>query len=230
MDELSISLNLTFSKNGAQLQRQPAVPLIDVAGNTAIQNIATIGTSDESLALGDVTTPGYLLAHNLEAFVEVTTPSAPVITNQGTPGAATWTYKIVAKQSDGSYSAASAAGSTATGNATLTGSNFNRITWAAVAGADSYDIYRTVAGTSPTSLGKIGNTTGVTFDDTGLAGDAGTAPATGVDNVILIGSDGTLYPMKLKGGEFSLVRWNAAAIHAKANTIASKLEYILISD
>lgn len=229
-DELSISLNLTFAKNGAQLQRQPAVPLIDVAGSTAIQNIASIGTSDESLALGDVATPGYLMAHNLEAFVEVTTPAAPTVTNQGTPGAATWTYKIVAKQSDGSYSAASAAGSTATGNATLTGSNFNRLTWAAVEGADSYDIYRTVAGTSPTSLGKIGNTTALTFDDTGLAGDAGTAPATGVDNIIKLGEDGSSYPNRLKGGEFSLVRWNGSAIHAIANTVACKLEYVLISD
>lgn len=228
-DELSLNISLSFRKGGVEISRNLGDNL-NVAAAHYAAGTPSIGTSDETLALGDVASNGFLLLHNLEAFVEVTTPAAPVITNQGTAGAATWTYKIVAKQSDGSYSAASAAGSTTTGNATLTGSNFNRITWAAVEGADSYDIYRTVAGTSPTSLGKIGNTTGVTFDDTGLAGDAGTPPATGVDNVILFGSDGSSYPSRLKGGEFSVVRWNGAAIHAKANTIAADLEYILISD
>jgi hypothetical protein len=49
-------------------------------------------------------------------------------------------------------------------------------------------------------------------------------------NYISIGSDGTLYPIKLKPGEVALVRWNAAAIHAKANVAVCNLEYTLISD
>ena len=49
-------------------------------------------------------------------------------------------------------------------------------------------------------------------------------------NYIIIGSDGTLYPNKVKPGEFGMVRWNAAAIHAKANAAACLLEYILIPD
>lgn len=227
--ELKVGLSLNYLKNGAIIQRSLS-DQFPVAGNVALQNIASIGTADETLDLGDVATLGYLLLHNLEAYVEVTTPAAPAITNQGTAGAATWSYKIVAKQADVSYSAASAAGSTATGNATLTGVNFNRLTWAVVAGAASYDIYRTAHGTSPSTDGKIGNTAATTFDDTGLAGDAGTPPATGVDNVILVGANGTSYPIQLKGEDFALFRFNGAAVHAKANTIAAKLEYILISD
>lgn len=227
--EIKLGLSLNFAKNGALIQRSLS-GTVAVSGTKAIQNVQNIGTSDETLALGDVATPGRLILNNLAAYVEVTTPAAPTVTPQGTGGAATWTYKIVAKQSDGSYSAASAAGSTAVGNATLTGVNFNRITWTAVAGATSYDIYRTAHGTSPSTDGKIGTAISPTFDDTGLAGDLGTAPATGVDNVILLGADGSSYPNKLKGGEFSVVRWNGAAIHAKANTIAADLEYILISD
>lgn len=49
-------------------------------------------------------------------------------------------------------------------------------------------------------------------------------------NFITVGSDGTLYPIKLKPGEPCLVRWNAAAIHAKANTATCNLEYTIISD
>lgn len=227
--EISLSLGFSFSKNGASIQRS-LNGTVAVAGSKAIQNVQNIGTSDETLALGDVATPGILILHNLGAYVEVTTPAAPTVANQGTPGSTTVTYKIVAKQSDGSYSAASSAGTTTTANATLNGSNFNRLTWTAVDGADSYDIYRTAAGGTPSTLGKIGTSTTATFDDTGLAGDAGTAPATGVDNVILLGADGSSYPNKLKGGEFSVTRWNGAAIHGKANTIATDLESILISD
>lgn len=49
-------------------------------------------------------------------------------------------------------------------------------------------------------------------------------------NYITVGSDGTLYPIKLKPGEFFLGRWNAAAIHAKANTAPCNLEYLILPD
>lgn len=49
-------------------------------------------------------------------------------------------------------------------------------------------------------------------------------------NYIVIGSDGTLYPLKLKPLEFGMARWNAAAMHAKANTAACLLETVLLSD
>ncbi len=49
-------------------------------------------------------------------------------------------------------------------------------------------------------------------------------------NYITMGSDGSVYPIKLKAGEWGLFRWNGAAIHAKANTAACKLEYFLIDD
>ena len=58
----------------------------------------------------------------------LTTPDAPTVTPEGTAGATTWTYEIVAKKSSTSqFSAASADGTTTTGNATLTSTNYNRI-------------------------------------------------------------------------------------------------------
>lgn len=49
-------------------------------------------------------------------------------------------------------------------------------------------------------------------------------------NYILVGSDGTLYPIRLKPGEVALMRWNEAAIHAKANTAICNLEYTIIAN
>lgn len=49
-------------------------------------------------------------------------------------------------------------------------------------------------------------------------------------NYITLGEDGTSYPVKLKASEFAILRWNGAAIHAKANTAACDLEYLLIPD
>jgi hypothetical protein len=105
------------------------------------------------------------------------TPGAPTVTPQGTGGAATWTYVVVAVNADGQRTQAGSAGSTAGGNATLGLTNFNRITWSAVTNAVSYDIYRTVSGGTPATLGLIAaEVVGTQLDDTGLVGDASTAP------------------------------------------------------
>lgn len=112
-------------------------------------------------------------------------PGAPTVTPTGTTGATNYSYVIVAlgatppvgqsAQGGQQHSQASTAGTTATGNASLTVGNFNHNTWSAVPGVTSYDVYRTVGGATQ---GKIGNTTGLFFDDTGLVADGTTAPAT----------------------------------------------------
>jgi len=108
---------------------------------------------------------------------QLATPSSPTVTPQGTTGAQRWDYTITAVNAYGGETLASSAGTTATGNATLTGTNFNRVTWSAVSGATSYKIYRTftTGATSPTTTGLVGSTTGTSFDDTGFAA-AGSAP------------------------------------------------------
>lgn len=116
----------------------------------------------------------------------LTTVDTPIVTPQGTAGAVTWTYKIVArKTSTEQFSAASTGGTTTTGNATLTSTNYNRIAWTAVTGANRYDIYRTAAGGTPATTGLIGTTANTFFNDTGVAGDGSTAPATGGPGVVV---------------------------------------------
>ncbi len=114
---------------------------------------------------------------HLRELPALSDPSAPTVTPQGAAGSTTYTYKVVAMHRHG-QTAASSAGSTATGNATLSTSNYNSVTWTAVTGATAYRIYRTVAsGTSPTTTGQVAVVGVVTqFDDTGIAGDSSTAP------------------------------------------------------
>lgn len=114
---------------------------------------------------------------HLKESGSLSTPAAPVITPVGTTGASTWTYKVVAINAD-QTSIASAAGSTSTGNATLSATNNNQVAWAAITLATGYQIYRTAVATSPTTTGLIGTVgAGVlAFNDTGIAGDLSTAP------------------------------------------------------
>jgi hypothetical protein len=81
--------------------------------------------------------------------------AAPTVTPQGTPGATAYSYVVVTTKEDGSVTR-SAVGSTATGNATLSGTNFNLVEWAAIAGATKYEVYRTVGGDEQ---GKIATVT-----------------------------------------------------------------------
>jgi hypothetical protein len=227
---LQLTSILSFSANGASLPLETYQISIESAEGNYTKHTETVTTSDDVFSLDEVSTIGYVRLRNLAALVTVTTPSTPVITNGGTPGAATWTYKIVAKQIDGAYSAASSGGTTTTGNADLDTDNFNTITWDAVPGAASYDVYRTAVGTSPTSTGLIATVFATTIDDTGLAGDASTAPSTAIDNVLLYGDASADYPLKLNGGDIAMFRWNSAAMHRKASTADVEIEVTIISD
>jgi hypothetical protein len=66
-NELSISISLSFSKNGASISRSTGSNQITVAGNYVASGVGTIGTSAANLYKGDITTPGYMLFHNLDA-------------------------------------------------------------------------------------------------------------------------------------------------------------------
>lgn len=113
-DELSVNITLSYTKNGVA-HRLQLVDLVDVSGNAAIRNVRTVATTDETLALGDVATIGYVYLHNLDAT-----------------------------------------------------------------------------------------------------------------NYCDFGSDGSSYPLRLKPGEHAVVRWNAAALHAKAHTSTTKIESWII--
>ena len=107
-------------------------------------------------------------------------PAAPSVTTVGTTGSTTWKYAITALGAGPSVAkpttAVSATTTITNGNATLDTNNYNVITFSSVTGAVSYNIYRIAAGSSPSSIGLIGNTTSLTYSDQGAAGDSSTPP------------------------------------------------------
>lgn len=98
------------------------------------------------------------------------------VANVGTAGATTYTYVIVPETTSGIKGVASSNITTATGHATLDGTNFNRLTWTRKTGVATYYVYRTVGGGSTGIIGSVaGNAAAMQFDDTGLAGGSETA-------------------------------------------------------
>lgn len=108
---------------------------------------------------------------NLTTFQPPSTPATPSVATVGTSGSTDYKYAIVAISKDGTYSALSTAGDIASGNATLTTTNYNQITITPRADAVGYIIVRTSSAGTPTSVGVIGQVLAdqTTFNDTGLA-------------------------------------------------------------
>lgn len=159
-------------------------------------------------AFGQVTTNSAITGQASDATVTsaqlstlltpIANPTAPTITQSGTAGSTAYSYKVSARVGTALFTAASTATATATGNATLTGTNYNVVSWAAVSGATSYDVYRTASAGTPATTGFIGNTTALSFNDTGIAADSTNYAAAGQTQNI---TGGMLFPGALVGNE-----------------------------
>lgn len=118
---------------------------------------------------------------------QVGTPTAPTLATGGTAGSTTISYVVVGRQSSLStagHTPASSTATIATANATLSSTNFVKLTIPPQYGAPCFDIYRTAAGGTPSTTGKIASCVGASYDDIGAAGDSSTAPTT--DTTLLL--------------------------------------------
>jgi hypothetical protein len=147
-----------------------------VVHNTGAESIAGSKTFSSALAVLGATSASSTSTGSI-GISSLASPGAPAVTHTGVPGATTWSYRIVAKLADGTGTAGGATGSTTTGNATLDTSNYNNLSWSAVTGAVTYDVYRTVAGLVPSTTGKLTNTAAVSYNDQGAAADGSTVPS-----------------------------------------------------
>lgn len=141
---------------------------IDKAGNvTAAGSIlgTSVGAGVTNLAYSFQSLGGGMRAQALAS------PAAPTVTPTGVAGTTACTYYVVAKDRFGNKTIASVAGTTATGNAVLSGANYNALAWAAVPGAASYDVLK-----GDTAHSIAVGITATTFNDTGIATSAYTAP------------------------------------------------------
>jgi hypothetical protein len=121
------------------------------------------------------------------------TPEAPSLLVHGTAGETTYGYKVVAKKG-ALHTAASDEETTNSGNATLSPTNHIRITPPYVAGALTYDIYRTTGGSSQGKIGTLtasnrGTTQRAFFVDLGQVAQAGDPPTDNTTGALYLGED-----------------------------------------
>lgn len=135
---------------------------------------------------------------------QVATPTLFSVTATGTPGSTSYTYKIVATDGVGGTTPASAAGTNASGNATLSGNNCNRLNWFENSGAYKYLVYRTASGGTPSSTGLVATVwpsqetpTGYLLFDCGLTGDSSSPPSTNTTGQIISALPTGLPPLVL---------------------------------
>ncbi len=160
---------------------------------------SSVQTSSSPLAVGANVTlspdtqieyQGDLAVRGALSSLAIANPATPTITNVGTAGAVTYGYKVVATV-NGRSTAASSEGTTTTGNATLSTSNYNVVTWTKVTGATGYKIYRTTGGTTPPMLiSTITSGDTLSYNDTDkTSGSSSTPPTTNITGLIIARQD-----------------------------------------
>lgn len=140
-------------------------------------------------------------------------PTNVIITQAGTPGAATVKYRITAVNAAGE-TVGSQEFTTTTANATLNGTNYNVLNWTGVTGALTYNVYRTSGGATQ---GKIATGLAVTtYNDQGAAG-SGSLPTSNASgwtssSLELIGTGGQLIAVCESPGLWgNSISWQIAA-------------------
>ena len=117
-------------------------------------------------------------------------PSSLTVTPTGTSGSTTYTYTIAPFNASGGYGPAITNVVTTTGNATLSITNYNAVSWAAASGAVGYAVYGRIGG----SLALLAFVAGTTFNDLGTLNFAsqsapdwmpGTPPGSGAANWLI---------------------------------------------
>lgn len=114
-------------------------------------------------------------------------PSAPTVAAQGTTGSTSWGYKVTAF-SDTGETLASSETQISNGNATLSKTNYNAVSWDPVVGAVKYGVYRTTAGGTPSSTGKVAETPALSYDDKGKVA-SGSTPSEDLSGGVSVGPD-----------------------------------------
>lgn len=153
---------------------------------------------------------GHTYAAVIVGSTALSVPGGVTVTPQGTPGAATYGYRVSATGGNGETTAATEV-TTATGNATLSVTNFNRVQWSAVTGASGYYVYRTTGGATQGRIGFVAAGT-LQFDDTGLAAAGAVASSN-------TGRNYNIHVPSLKpAGAAAMVKNNVATLASRTAT------------
>lgn len=150
-----------------KLQKYSSGTPSDIGSTTfsASARMNFVQARDKVFIFNAVNNLSYYDGTSITTYSALSTPGTLAVTPQGTTGSTTYSYRVSAFNSVGETLAAASV-STATGNATLSATNYNRVTWGAVSGATGYNIWgREATGLGETYLGTVYGTT--TYDDKG---------------------------------------------------------------
>ena len=167
------TVSLGFAATSQVVQGLPSsIPFVNPGVDVTGRPIIHVYVADAfNMFVGEsnaATSPAKLLDF-MDLQYAVPALSAPTIANVGAAGGTTYNYKVTAVTSMGE-NIASAAGTTATGNATLSATNYNSVTFAAGQfKALSYNIYRQIGAGIYAKIGNVANpgSGNVVFNDTG---------------------------------------------------------------
>lgn len=104
---------------------------------------------DKVFIFNGVQNLSYYDGSTITSYTSVNTPALPTVTPTGTTGATDYSYRISAFNAVGETLASTATAVT-NGTSTLSTSNYNRVSWASVAGATGYNVW----GREATGLGE----------------------------------------------------------------------------
>jgi hypothetical protein len=167
-----------YGTNIADWAIQTGTGQVGFGGPVGVASLFCYGVATTTIAIAGGISPFSVTTRQL------TTPSEPAVVNFGATGSTTYAYLVVYYDSNGNPTAASDAGSTHTGNATLSATNGNAVEFNAQAGVASWAAYRTVGGATQGKIatGSFQNQNySAVFGpqlvfDTGLVADGTTAP------------------------------------------------------
>lgn len=120
------------------------------------------------VALGSAGPSQWVIGPSIVEGGTAPAPTGLTVTPTGTAGTTTYVYWVTSVDSTGTESAASVIVTITTGNATLSATNYNALSWTAVTGAVSYRVYGRTAGGEV----YLASTTTTTYADVGAAAPA----------------------------------------------------------
>lgn len=166
----------------------PTIVGSPISGQNRQNAIQSAVAADEAVLFGTVNA----CTDESINMTQLTAPAAPTVTQGGTAGSTNYSYAVTDIGNGGS--ATSTATQTTAGNATLSVTNFNVVTWQAIVG-HTYRVVRTAASGTPNSTGWISiaitaTAATMSFSDTGITATGG-VPAGNTSGSVL--ADGVLF-------------------------------------
>jgi hypothetical protein len=164
-----MATNFSKAKMYPQLAVKTWYDMLETSSDAKINFLQIVNTDNSSTA-------NVCLAIQTSADAFIDNPSGLAITTSGTAGTTIYDYFVTAVNSNNKETAPSNLVEITTGNATLSSSNYNTLTWTAVDGAVKYRLYCRIGG-STSSVIKVAEITGaVTYNDTGVMSSTGSVP------------------------------------------------------